>query len=105
GPGSLRDAIASVNSFQANEIDFSVAGVIQLTSGALPAIANTVKIDGSTAPGFAGSPVVEIDNNGFAGLALSGSNSTLKGLSIVNAYGAGVTLNGTDNDYGGSSSG
>ncbi len=93
GDGSLRAAITSVNSdTSADEIDFSVAGVIQLTSGALPVITNTVKIDGSTAPGFAGAPVVEIDNNGFAGLTLSGANSTLASLSIVNANGAGVTL-------------
>src|SRR6202521_4080735 len=60
GPGSLRAAITSVNAdTTADEIDFSVAGVIKLTSGALPAITNTVKIDGSTAPGFAGAPVVE----------------------------------------------
>ena len=98
GDGSLRAAITSVNGDPpglADEIDFSVAGVIQLTSGALPAITNTVKIDGSTAPGFAGTPVVEIDNNGFAGLTLSGSGSTLDSLSIANANGAGVTLNGS----------
>ncbi len=97
GVGSLRAAITSVDADNtADEIDFSVAGVIKLTSGAMPAITKTVKIDGSTAPGFAGAPVVEIDNNAFAGLTLSGaSNSTLAGLSIVNASGAGVTLNGT----------
>ena len=96
GDGSLRAAITSVNAdTTADEIHFSVAGVIQLTSGALPAITNSVKIDGSTAPGFAGIPVVEIDNNGFAGLVLSGSNSTLADLSIVNADGAGLTLNGS----------
>src|SRR5258708_33371176 len=65
GAGSLRAAIASVNGDNTpDEIDFSVAGVIQLTSGALPAITNTVKIDGTTAPGFTGAPVVEIDNHG-----------------------------------------
>ena len=96
GAGSLRAAIASVNSdTSADEIDFSVAGVIQLTSGALPAITNTVKIDGTTAPGFAGAPVVEIDYHGFAGLTLSGSDSTIASLSIVNASGAGLTLDGT----------
>ncbi len=93
GTGSLRAAITSVNGdTTADEIDFSVAGVIQLTSGALPAITNTVKIDGTTAPGFANAPVVEIDNHGFAGLSLNGSNSNLVSLSIVNANGPGVTL-------------
>ena len=99
GDGSLRAAMTSVNGDPAgspDEIDFSIAGVIKLTSGALPAITNTVKIDGTTGPGFATAPVVEIDNNGFAGLTFNGaSNSTLASLSIVNANGAGVTLNGT----------
>ncbi len=97
GTGSLRAAITSVNEnagISADEIDFSVAGVIQLTSGALPAITNTVKIDGTTAPNFMNAPLVEIDNNGFAGLTLSGSNSSLISLSIVNANGSGVTLEG-----------
>lgn len=93
GPGSLRAAIDSVNGdTTADVIDFSVAGVIQLTSGPLPAITNTVNIDGTTAPGFAGAPVVEIDNNGFAGLTLSGFECRLASLSIVNANGPGVTL-------------
>ena len=95
GAGSLRAAIASVNSdTTADVIDFSVAGVIQLTSGALPAITNVVTIDGTSAPGFTDAPVVEIDNNGFAGLTLTASSSSLKSLSIVNANGAGVTLHG-----------
>src|SRR5258708_29525646 len=69
GAGSLRAAITSVNAdTTADEIDFSVAGVIKLTSTALPAITNTVKIDGASAPGFTNAPLVEINNNGFAGL-------------------------------------
>ena len=102
----LLAAITSVNGdTTADEIDFSVAGVMKLTSGALPAITNTVKIDGTTAPGFAGAPVVEIDNNGFAGLTIEGSNSSFGSLSIVNANGAGVTLNGTFPSQGGGGSG
>ncbi len=99
GAGSLRAAITSVNGdgeFAGDVIDFSVAGMIQLTSGALPAIASQVKIDGTTAPGFAGAPVVEIDNHGFAGLILTSSGSILASLSIVNANGPGVTLKGFD---------
>jgi hypothetical protein len=101
GEGSLRAGIASVNSLQANEIDFSVAGVIHLTSGALPAINALVKIDGRTAPGFVKSPAIEIDNNGFAGLVITPSASstpnfsTVVSLSIVNASGPGLTLNAT----------
>jgi parallel beta-helix repeat protein len=96
GPGSLRAAITSVNGDStADVIDFSVAGVIRLTSGALPTITNTVKVDGTSAPGFDNSPVVEIDNNGFAGLTINAPNSTLASLSVVNADGPGVTLLGS----------
>src|SRR3569623_301479 len=95
GPGSLRAAIASVNGDSTPDvIDFSVAGVIQLTSGPLPAITNTVNIDGTSAPGFASAPVVEIDNNGFAGLSINAPAFRLASLSIVNANGPGVTLVG-----------
>jgi hypothetical protein len=95
GAGSLRAAITSVNGDStADVIDFSVAGVIQLTSGALPAVTNQVTIEGTSAPGFANAPVLEIDNNGFAGLTLSGFNSSLTSLSIVNADGPGVTIAG-----------
>src|SRR6266478_5885879 len=101
GEGSLRAAITSVNAdTTADEIDFSVAGVIKLTSGALPAITNTVKIDGTTAPGFANAPVVEIDNKGFAGLTILAPGSSLGSLSIVNANGPGVTLKeNADTDF------
>lgn len=100
GPGTLRAAITSVNGDNTygnntpDVIDFSVAGVIKLTSGPLPAITYTVKIDGTSAPGFGNSPVVEVDNNGFAGLTIDASDSSLASLSIVNANGPGVTLVG-----------
>jgi hypothetical protein len=98
GEGSLRQAILDANSLNGPDvIDFSVAGTIRLTSGALPAIVDQVKLDGRSAPGFAGAPVVEIDNNGFAGLSLGGSTSTIASLSIVNAERAGVTLGGGGN--------
>ena len=77
-------------------IDFSVAGVIKLTSGSLPAITNLLKIDGTTAPGFSGVPVVEIDNNGFAGLSITAGigafSTSLVSLSIVDADGPGITI-------------
>lgn len=93
GAGSLRAAITSVNGDPtADTINFSVAGVIRLTSGALPTLTRTVNIDGRTAPGFSNAPVVEIDYNGFAGLSLVGR---LASLSIVNANGPGLTLFGT----------
>lgn len=95
GAGSLRAAITSVNADNTPDvIDFSVAGIIKLTSGALPTVTNSVKIDGTSAPGFSDAPVVEVDNNGFAGLSFNAQDSTLASLSIVNANGPGVTFTG-----------
>ncbi len=94
--GSLRQAIMDANASPgADTIDFSVAGTIQLTTGTLPAITDAVTIDGTSAPGFVSAPVVQIDANGFGGLTfdVGSANSTLESLSIVNASGAGVTLN------------
>src|SRR3954451_178385 len=95
GPGSLRQALLDANhTAGADRVDFRVAGEIRLTSGALPAVADTVNIDGTTAPGFAGAPVVEVDYNGFAGLRFhpGSAGSALRSLGLVNAFGDGVTL-------------
>ncbi len=100
GAGSLRQAILSANAHPGSDaIDFAVAGTIRLSSGALPAIAGAVDIDGTTAPGFAGQPVVEVDFNHFAGLRFvaGSSGSALRSLGFVNANGAGVTITGAGN--------
>lgn len=96
GAGSLRQAIEDANVAPgADVIQFDVAGTIELTSGALSAITDPVLFDGTTAPGFADTPVVQIDANGFDGLQFdSGSHdSTLQSIGIVDADSAGVTLN------------
>jgi hypothetical protein len=53
GAGSLRQALLEANANPgADVIQFRVAGTIRLTSGALPVVVDTVKIDGTTARGF-----------------------------------------------------
>jgi parallel beta-helix repeat protein len=97
GGGSLRQAIVNANAHPgADVITFSVAGTITLTSGALPTITGPLNIQGNTAPGFAGHPVVEINCNGFAGLQFGpgSTGSALSSLAIDHAAGAGVTLTG-----------
>jgi parallel beta-helix repeat protein len=97
GAGSLRQDLLDANKTAAADvIDFQVAGTITLTSGALPAVTNPVTIDGTSAPGFATTPVVEVDANGFGGLSFNAGSakSALKSLAIVNASGDAVTLNG-----------
>ncbi len=95
GAGSLRQAILDTNQAKgANTIDFGIAGTIQIGKNSLPAIKNSVTIDGTSAPTFHGMPVVTVDFQGSQGLNFArGSNgSSLDSLAIVNAGGAGVTL-------------
>src|SRR5262249_54762348 len=75
-------------------IHFRVAGTIRLTSGALPAVTGRVNLDGTTAPGFVGAPVVEVDANGFAGLRFNAGSAgpALESPGLVNPPGDGVTL-------------
>ncbi|WP_165070805.1 beta strand repeat-containing protein [Paludisphaera rhizosphaerae] len=96
GEGTLRWAIQMANAHPgADEIDFEVAGTINLNRKAsLPAITDRVTIDGSSAPTFAGSPVVTVNFQGTKGVrfAAGSDGSTLTSLSIVKAGNAGVTL-------------
>jgi trimeric autotransporter adhesin len=96
GAGSLRQAIIASNRRPgADTIDFRVAGTLINCATSLPSITDTVTIDGSTAPSFAGSPVVTVDFRGSRGFnfAKGADGSVLRSLSLVDAGNAGVTLN------------
>ncbi len=96
GAGSLRQAIIDSNKQPgADTIDFSVAGTIRIGRSSLPAITDSVTIDGSSAPSFAGSPVVTVNFQGSKGFlfANGADGSILRSLSLVKAGNAGVTLN------------
>ena len=96
GPGSLRQAIIDSNKLPGPDtIDFGVSGTIHVGRTSLPAITDPVNIDGSSAPSFAGSPVVTVDFQGTHGLDFSkhADGSILRSLSLVGASCAGVTLN------------
>ncbi|MGO9917048.1 MAG: hypothetical protein ACLQIB_20415, partial [Isosphaeraceae bacterium] len=108
GSGSLRAAIEQVNSDTVPDtIDFNISGTgtqtIQLAS-ALPAVTNSVVIDGTSQPGYQSSPLVVIDGSGLpagsnaSGLILSAGASTVRGLAIVDFSGSGIVLNSTDGD-------
>jgi len=100
GPGSLRDAIETVNAAgdPASTINFAVAGTIVLGSD-LPPITAKVTIDGMSAPGHVagGPPVVGINCDGNLGLLFhAGSDgSQLLGMSVGGAGGQGVGLIGS----------
>ena len=98
GPGSLRDAIDSVNATapgSSSLIRFDVRGTITLGS-ALPALTQEVAIDATTAPTHVsgGPPVVAIDFNGHPGLvfAAGSAGSRLLGVAVDDASSDGVSL-------------
>lgn len=99
GAGSLRQAIIQSNSHPGPDtIDFGVTGTIKAGGHSLPAITGPTTIDGTTAPGFHGSPVVTVNFNGTKGLrfAAGSDGSALESLALVRARGAGVTLIGSN---------
>ena len=95
GPGSLRQAIINANANQGvDTISFLIgpgpgARTISPLS-ALPVITDPVVIDGTTQPGFAGTPIIELDGRltpqGTPGLEISAGRSRVRGLAI-NGFG------------------
>jgi hypothetical protein len=101
GAGSLRTAISSAGN--GGSVCFNISGsgihIISITSTI--ASNQPVTIDGSTQPGYSGSPLIEVDgtNAGNAnGIILNGGNSTLNGIAINNFQADGLDLqtNGGD---------
>ena len=98
---SLREAINLANSTVGVEerIIFGIPGAgahtIGLTS-ALPTVTDPVTIDGTTQPGYAGSPIVEVDGAAVAGtvLTITASDSSVQALAVKNASGVAVRLSG-----------
>jgi hypothetical protein len=96
---------ASASDSTKDEIDFQIAGAgVQTITplSALPAITNATILDGTTQPGFAGSPLIVLNGSsagaGADGLDLSGGNSTVRGLVIGGFAGSGIVLSGGGNN-------
>jgi hypothetical protein len=99
GSGSLRQAILNANNTAgADVINFQVAGTIALASS-LPTVTGNVNIDGTTAPGFVGTPVIGIDFTNHAGLKFGAGStgSAIRSLALFNASTNGLTLSGVSN--------
>jgi titin len=100
GADSLRQAILDANALAGPDtIQFSIGGggaqTIAPTS-ALPAITDPVTIDGTTQPGFAGAPLIELNGSsagtGFVrGLTINAGNSTVRGL-VINRFASDAIL-------------
>jgi titin len=93
GAGSLRVAITSANALAGlDRIEFAIPGSgVQLITlkTVLPTITSPVVIDGTTQPGYAGSPLVEVTWGGVVaaanGLTITAGSSTVRGL-ILNGF-------------------
>ncbi len=100
GAGSLRQAIKDANdNAGAHTITFNIpgSGVQTISPGsALPEITSPVTIDGTTQPGYVGTPVIELDGTnagaGVNGLTISAGNSTVNGLAINRFANHGILL-------------
>lgn len=105
GEGSLRQAIINANSFAGTDfISFNipttdpgynpVAGAYTIAPVTpLPTLDESAIVDGTTQPGFAATPIIELNgtNAGGSGLYISGGNSTVRGL-VVNRFDNGIVL-------------
>jgi hypothetical protein len=103
GAGSLRQAILDANAQAGVQtITFNIGTGLQtinLLSG-LPAITDAVVIDGTTQPGYAGAPIIELNGQsaaGAPGLHVAGGESTIKGLVIRNFNNNGINLHSNNN--------
>ncbi|MET0647259.1 MAG: Calx-beta domain-containing protein, partial [Pyrinomonadaceae bacterium] len=106
GAGSLRQAILDANIVPGHDrITFNIPGsgfrTIRLNTS-LPTISDPVTIDGTTQPGFAGSPVVELSGanifssspfvNAGSGLLITAGDSVVRGLVINRFSGSGIFI-------------
>lgn len=103
--GTLRYVLDQINTTatsspgDADIVNFSVAGTIAVTGSDLTINANvSVSINGSSAPGYMGVPLVILDGSGAGGsangLTILGQGSTIQGLQIVNFGGDGILVDG-----------
>ena len=99
GAGSLRQAILDANAnVGADTIAFSIgAGAAAiLPTNALPAVTDTLVIDGSTQPGYSGFPLIELNGqsagSGADGIRLQAAGCTVRGLITAALFVAFVAL-------------
>jgi uncharacterized repeat protein (TIGR01451 family) len=103
GPGSLRQAIIDSNAAPGatNTISFAIPGpgVHTITPASqIDAIQNPVVLDATTQPGYAGTPLIELDGADIPsttpadGLIVGGGSSVIKGLTIDRFAGYAIRL-------------
>jgi len=98
GTCTLRGAITLSNATEGTQtIEFAIGEGHQTIAPTeeLPSLSDPVVIDGTTQPGFSGTPLIELDGDALGeavGLSIAGGTSTVKGLMINRFPGAGIYL-------------
>ena len=106
---SFRDALKAANASLGHDtIAFSVGGGGPFTvipSTPLPAVTDPVTIDGTTQPGYVGTPLVFLDGErnvfglqGGIGLKITAGDSEFRGLAPIRWADAGILLTGGGNN-------
>ncbi len=90
GAGSLRQAILDANANAGPDtIAFNIPGAgvqtINVSLTSLPTVTSPVTIDGTTQPGYAGAPLIEVHGSQTSGLSISAGSSTLRAL-VLNGF-------------------
>ncbi len=100
GAGTLRQAILNANLQSGqDEIHFDIPAQVVRSirpSSGLPVITDKVIIDGTTQPGYAGTPIIQLGGwfagSGVEGLRIATGQSTVRGLAINGFSGPGIVL-------------
>ena len=105
GAGSLRQAITSANQTSGSSIiDFAIGSGAQtiMPLSQLPSLNTTITIDGTSQPGYAGTPLITIDGSlagsTSCGIWVLGGGCSLGGLVIDNFGANGIVLAGPGGD-------
>jgi hypothetical protein len=97
GPGSLRQAILDSNASAGvlDTIAFAIGSGVQTIAplSALPIVTDPAVIDGTTQPGYAGMPLIELAGGGLpaTGVEVAAGGSTIRAL-VIHGFSVGIWL-------------
>ena len=98
GAGSLRSAMSAASNGQTICFNIAGSGAHVISAGSqLPTITHSITIDGTSQPGYAGAPLIEIDgvnagSNAVPGLYITGGGATIEGVSVTAFSGDGIIM-------------
>jgi titin len=100
GPGSLAQAIQEADDSGRGTIQFNIdgGGAHVIATNGLPAITCPIVIDGTSQPGYTGTPLITIGGPGSSGVGLmigrGGNGSVVRGLTVT-GFGIGIEIEGS----------